>query len=73
MSAYAGGNSAGRFFADWPADLTDPNDDYWMDGAAIAARSWDLWRNDPYFRALTETMVDLTIGADGLFLSLIHI
>lgn len=64
--AYTGGNSAGRFFADWPAVLTDPNDDYWQDGAAIAARSWDLWRNDPYFRALTETMVDLTIGPDGL-------
>ena len=66
MSAYTGGSSAGRFFADWPAILTDPNDDYWIDGAAIAARSWDLWRNDPYFRALIETMVDLTIGAEGL-------
>jgi lambda family phage portal protein len=66
MSAYTGGSSAGRFFADWPAILTDPNDDYWLDGAAIAARSWDLWRNDPYFRALIETMVDLTIGAEGL-------
>ena len=64
---YAGGSAAGRFFADWPAILTDPNDDYWLDGAAIAARSWDLWRNDPYFRALIETMVDLTIGPDGLF------
>lgn len=64
---YAGGSSAGRFFADWPAILTDPNDDYWQDGATIAARSWDLWRNDPYFRALIETMVDLTIGPDGLF------
>jgi hypothetical protein len=34
MSAYTGGSSAGRFFADWPAILTDPNDDYWLDGAS---------------------------------------
>jgi capsid protein len=67
MSSYAGGSGAGRFFADWPAITTDPNDDYWSDGAAVAARSWDLWRNDPYFHALIETAVDLTIGAEGLF------
>lgn len=65
MSAYNGGAS-NRFFADWPPEMTDPNDDYWQDGATIAARSWDLWRNDPYFRALIETMVEGVVGPDGL-------
>lgn len=60
------GAASNRFFADWPADMTDPNDDYWQDGATIAARSWDLWRNDPYFRALIETMVEGVVGPDGL-------
>jgi lambda family phage portal protein len=65
MSSYTGGAN-NRFFADWVTDITDPNDDYWLDGATLAARSWDLWRNDPYFRALIETMVELAIGPDGL-------
>lgn len=65
MSSYTGGQS-NRFFADWITDLTDPNDDYWLDGAILAARSWDLWRNDPYFHALVETMVELAIGSEGL-------
>jgi lambda family phage portal protein len=65
MSSYTGGQS-NRFFADWVTDLTDPNDDYWHDGSILAARCWDLWRNDPYFRALIETMVELAIGPDGL-------
>jgi lambda family phage portal protein len=65
MSSYTGGQS-NRFFSDWVTDLTDPNDDYWLDGSILAARSWDLWRNDPYFHALVETMVELAIGPEGL-------
>lgn len=55
-----------RFFADWNPQATDANDEAAQDAATIAARSWDLWRNDPYYRALIETQVELCVGAEGL-------
>jgi capsid protein len=52
--------------ADWPVWGTDPKDDFWRESGSIANRSWHLWRNNPYARALVRTMVEGTIGPNGL-------
>ncbi len=63
--AYSGAAS-NRFLADWTAQLTDSNDDWWRDAPTLAARSWHLYDNDPYFHALVETLVGGVFGATGL-------
>ena len=56
------GAASNRFLADWTAQLTDANDDWWKDAPTLAARSWHLYDNDPYFHALVETLVSGTFG-----------
>lgn len=51
---------------DWPVIGTDANDDWWREASSIANRSWHLWRNNPYARALVTTMVEGVLGANGL-------
>lgn len=63
--AYSG-SASNRFLADWTVQLTDSNDDWWKDAPTLAARSWHLYDNDPYFHALVETMVGGVFGAAGL-------
>lgn len=63
--AYSG-SASNRFLADWTAQLTDANDDWWRDAPTLAARSWHLYDNDPYFHALVETLVGGVFGASGL-------
>jgi capsid protein len=51
---------------DWPILGTDPNDDWWRESTAIGNRSWHLWRNNAYARAMGVTMLEGTLGANGL-------
>lgn len=55
-----------RFYADWLSTLIDANDDVARNLVTDNARAWDLWRTDPYYRALVETEVELVVGPDGL-------
>jgi capsid protein len=64
-TAYKGAASS-RLYADWAPWLSDVNDEYWIDGSTLAARSWDLFRNDPYARAMVETVVGGILGQCGL-------
>lgn len=63
--AYTGSRNS-PLYADWPLYGTDPLDDYWREAATIVNRSWHLWRNNPYARALAETLIGGVIGASGL-------
>lgn len=60
------GAAQNRFLQDFQDELRDANDDWWMDARTLAARSWQLFHNDPYFHALVETLVGGVIGAGGL-------
>ena len=64
-AAYVGADTS-RAFADWTQHLWDANDEYAMDGAPLAARAWDLYRNDPYSRAMVRCMVNGILGPLGL-------
>lgn len=63
--AYTGAAS-NRFFGDWSPVLSDVNDEIAQDGRDLAARAWDLYRNDPYARALVVTLVGGVLGPEGL-------
>lgn len=60
------GAAHNRLFLDFEPQLLDPNDEWWHDAPTLAARSWQLWRDDPYFRALVETSVEAVVGYSGL-------
>lgn len=51
---------------DWPTIGTDPRDDIWREGTSISNRSWHLWRNNAYARAMVKTMVEGVLGAKGV-------
>jgi len=64
-SAYAGADR-GRLFGDWQPWLWEVNDELIADGDALAARAWDLFRNDTYSRAMVMTLVGHIVGPMGL-------
>lgn len=60
------GAAHGRLLNNWIAPSLDVNDAWWEDGRTIADRSWDLYQNNPYARAMVETIIGGTFGANGL-------
>jgi lambda family phage portal protein len=60
------GTRSSPLYADWPLYGTDPNDDFWREGATIVNRSWHLYRNNPYARAMVECLLAGVLGASGL-------
>lgn len=72
LGMYGGGRGAHagaqltRMLGDWQPYLGEPNDDWRYDAAALAARAWDLVRNDPHAQAMVATVVRCVYGSDGL-------
>lgn len=56
----------GRLLGDWVPNLSDPNDEWWLEAKPISARAWDLFENNPYARALVETDIAGVFGSRGL-------
>lgn len=63
--AYSG-SAKNRLFGDWQPLMWDVNDEYSLDGQTLAARAWDLYRNDPYAKAMVSTLVGMIIGPEEL-------
>lgn len=55
-----------RFLANWQPGSFDVNDGWWQDGRTIGERGWDLYQNNPFARAMVETILGGTFGAQGL-------
>jgi len=64
-SAHQGARMAAAL-GQWSAWLGDPDQTWTWDAETLAARSWDLVRNDGHCRAMLEAVLMMTLGASGL-------
>ena len=60
------GAGQNRLMADWNVWLTDPRLDYAQEAGVLAARAWDLVKNDPFAAAMVEAKIIGTHGSDGM-------
>ncbi len=66
LSATHEGAQFSRTNADWRWWDRDPNTDWQTDARRLAARAWDLVRNDPVMAALLHSRISGTHGNAGL-------
>jgi len=66
MSVVMHGAERGGVFASMDSEYTDPRDAYSLEGEILGARHEDLARNHPVASAMVSSIIETTLGPDGL-------